>query len=202
MSNSGDTYLTIAKPSEGLYKEKGSKFIAYAHKVYSDEEVKDILNKIKKDHPQARHVCYAYRLGIDGENYRYNDDGEPSGTAGKPIYGQLLSFNVTNVLIAVVRYFGGTKLGVGGLITAYKEAAKNALESAEIIEETAKRKLTFTFHYGKMSDVMNFLKRNDLEFTQDFSEIPKITVHIRLSDYKRIKQELININTIELIDNQ
>ena len=187
MSETQDTYFTIAQPSEGLYKEKGSKFIAYADKVYSEDEIKNILEKIRKDHPQSRHVCYAYRLGISGNNYRHNDDGEPSGTAGKPIYGQLLSFNVTNVLVAVVRYFGGTKLGVGGLITAYKEAAKDALENGGIVEETAKKTLIFSFDYGKMSDVMNFLKRNHLDFEQEFNEIPQIKVHIRLKDYKNIK---------------
>ncbi len=197
-----DTYLTVAQPSEGLYKEKGSKFMAYAVEVKDEDEVKEHLQRIRQQHSQARHVCYAYRLGISGETYRYNDDGEPSGTAGKPIFGQLLSFNVTYILIAVVRYFGGTKLGVGGLITAYKEAAKDALLSANIIEKTATRTIDFTFDYAKMNEVMRFLKQHRLDFEQHFNETPRIVAHIRLCDAEQIITRLANIESIKISSNK
>jgi len=197
-----DTYLTIARPSEGLYKEKGSKFIAYAFEVRDENDVKRQLEEIRRQHPQARHVCYAYRLGISGETYRYNDDGEPSGTAGKPIFGQLLSFNVTYILIAVVRYFGGTKLGVGGLIAAYKEAAKDALLSANIVEKIVTRTIDFTFDYAKMNDVMRFLKQHQLDFEQYFDETPRIVAHIRLCDAEQITAKLANIESIKISSNK
>jgi len=128
-----DTYNTIEESSEGLYKDKGSKFISYAFHVVDVDQVKEIIQQIKKEHFSARHHCYAYRLGFSGEHYRVNDDGEPSGTAGKPIYGQLLSHELTNVLIIVVRYFGGTLLGVSGLINAYKSAALDVIVNSNIV---------------------------------------------------------------------
>ena len=132
-----DTYKTLALPSEEvLYKEKNSKFFGYAFPVTTEEEVKEILEKLRKDHFSARHWCYAYQIGIEKIQYRANDDGEPNNSAGMPIYGQILSFDVTNVLIVVVRYYGGIKLGVGGLITAYKTVAQMTLEQSEIIEKT------------------------------------------------------------------
>ena len=131
-----DTYNTITAASEGLFTDRGSKFIAYAFPIKSEEEIKEYLEEIKKEHWKARHHCYAWRLGIDGNTYRANDDGEPSGTAGKPILGQLDSFEITDTLVVVVRYFGGTKLGVGGLINAYKSAAIDALQQVEIISKT------------------------------------------------------------------
>lgn len=151
------TYKTISKQAEGLYKEKGSKFIGYAARVENEEEAKSFLEQIKKEHPTARHHCYAYRFGATGEVYRANDDGEPGNTAGKPIHGQLLSFDVSDVMVIVVRYFGGTKLGASGLITAYKSAAYDALNNAEIIEITEQVKFTVAFNYALTGEVMRFL---------------------------------------------
>jgi uncharacterized YigZ family protein len=130
-----DTYLTIAATSLGEFKEKGSKFLAYAYFVSNESDIKEKLDLLKKEHFKATHHCYAYRLGTDGKNYRANDDGEPSGTAGRPILGQIDSFGLTNLLIVVVRYYGGTKLGTSGLINAYRESAKEALSNAEKIEK-------------------------------------------------------------------
>lgn len=151
------TYKTINKASTGIYKEKGSKFIGYAERIENEEEAKVFLESIKKEHPTARHHCYAYRFGATGELYRTNDDGEPSSTAGKPILGQLLSFDVSDVMLIVVRYFGGTKLGASGLISAYKNAAVDALNNAEMIEITEQIKYTVVFNYALTGEVMRFL---------------------------------------------
>lgn len=151
------TYKTIRKDAEGLYKAKGSKFIAYASRVENEEEAKTFLERIKKEHNTARHHCYAYRFGADGAVYRSNDDGEPSSTAGKPILGQLLSFEVSDVMVIVVRYFGGTKLGASGLITAYKSGAADALNNANIIEVTEQTKFKVEFNYALTGEVMRFL---------------------------------------------
>ena len=131
-----DIYKTLNSPSEGLYKEKGSKFLAFAFPVYDETEIRNLIAEIKKQYYDARHHCYAWQLGLDKSNFRANDDGEPSGTAGKPIYGQILSHQLTNVLIIVVRYFGGIKLGTGGLVAAYKTAAADAIAHSEIIDKT------------------------------------------------------------------
>ena len=134
-----DTYKTIEKPSEGLFKDKGSKFISFAFPVDNEEEIKEIVQSIKKEHHSARHHCYAWRLGADQLLFRANDDGEPSSTAGKPILGQIQSFDLTNILIVVVRYFGGTLLGVSGLINAYRNAALDAINQAEIVEKLVEK---------------------------------------------------------------
>ena len=149
--DAGDSYLTIASASEAVYKEKSSKFLAYAYPVKSEEEIHGILDELHKRYYDATHHCYAWRLGPHGESYRANDDGEPSGTAGRPILGQLLSNELTDCLIVVVRYFGGTKLGVPGLIAAYKESAAAAIEAAEIIERTVDRIITVRFSYLAMN---------------------------------------------------
>lgn len=159
-----DTYFTIEEKVEGLYKEKGSRFISLAFPVSKEDEVKEILKDIKKEYYDARHHCYAYILGYDKSAYRMNDDGEPSSTAGKPIYGQLLSNDLTNILVVVVRYFGGTKLGVSGLIQAYKQAALDALNNAKIIEKTVDEIYSISFDYVLMNDVMKVLK--DFEVIQ------------------------------------
>ena len=164
-----NTYKTVSGISESLYKEKGSKFIAYAVPCETEDEAKIHLEEWRKQHHQARHVCYAYRFGISGDVYRANDDGEPSNSAGQPILGQILSFELTNILIGVVRYFGGTKLGVGGLITAYKTAAKEALEAATIIEKEVLLHLNFEFTYEEMPSIMSILKQaNTTIKTQQF----------------------------------
>ncbi len=158
-----DTYKTIKDSSQGIYKEKGSKFIAYAMPVNSREQIKEYLADIKKSNHSARHYCFAWVIGYNREDYRINDDGEPSGTAGKPIYGQILSKNITNVLIVVVRYFGGVKLGKGGLINAYRKAAAEALKNAVIITKTIRETYRLHFEYPLMSDVMKIFNEHDIE---------------------------------------
>ena len=166
-----DTYQTIAAPSIGEFKEKGSKFIAFAYFVSDEIEIKEKLDLLKKEHFKATHHCYAYRLGTDGKNYRANDDGEPSGTAGRPILGQIDSFGLTNLLIVVVRYYGGTKLGTSGLINAYREAAKLALENSIKIEKIIESQIDFSVPYLKMNEVMQFLKQYEIELvTNDYSD--------------------------------
>ncbi|MDR0789923.1 MAG: YigZ family protein [Bacteroidales bacterium] len=153
-----DTYLTLQSPSTGLYKEKGSKFLAFAFPVESEDEIKQRLSEIKKKYFDARHHCYAYALGYKREIFRMNDDGEPSSTGGKPIYGQILSNNLTNVLIIVVRYFGGVKLGVSGLIQAYKLATVDCLAAASVIEKIIEDTFVIIFDYEAMNLVMKILK--------------------------------------------
>ena len=156
-------YKTISQPSEGFYKEKGSKFIAIAFPVFSEEEFKNELANIKNRFHDARHHCYAYRIGIETVIERYNDDGEPSGTAGKPILGQIHSFELVNTAIVVIRYFGGTKLGTGGLITAYKTAAADALKNAEIITKHLKDEYVLSFNYDILGEVLALLKKYKVE---------------------------------------
>ena len=174
-----DTYFTIKTPTEGAFKDRGSKFIAYAFPVSKEADWQQRLTEVKKLHPKARHWCYAYRLGMDGNNFRTNDDGEPSGTAGKPILGRIDSFGLVNVLVVVVRYFGGTLLGASGLINAYKEATKTALEKGEIIEKVVTAIYQFTFEYSIMSEVMNAIKKQKVEMVhQDFGNIGVVQVAI------------------------
>lgn len=195
------TYKTILKKSEGIYKEKGSKFIGYAFPVSNIIKVKKCIEELRKEHSSARHFCYAYRIGVgNNEEYRFNDDGEPSSSAGKPIYGQILSTEITNVLIVVVRYFGGTKLGVGGLITAYKEGAKEALLSNQIVEKEITKELTIKFGYDNMSEVMIVVNRNSLEFTeQDFSATCSITFNVTLKDYKDIVSQFEQLRDVVIV---
>lgn len=177
-----DTYKTIAGPSEGIYSEKRSKFIAYAFPVTSEQEVKQRLAEIQKKHWDARHHCYAYILGPNKEAYRMNDNGEPSGTAGRPIHGQLLSKDLTDILLIVVRYFGGIKLGVSGLQNAYKVAAKEALDNAKIIEKTVQEKYRVTFEYLHMNEVMQILKNPEITIVDRQSDMQCVyTIMVRLS---------------------
>lgn len=158
-----EKYLTVSKSVESIYKEKGSKFLSFLYPVTSVEEVKEYLTQLKKKYYDATHHCYAYIIGYDKETFRMNDDGEPSSTAGKPIYGQLQSNDLTNVLLVVVRYFGGTKLGVSGLIKAYKESSAECIALAEIVEKQVKHKYNIYFAYEDMNVVMNILKQNNAE---------------------------------------
>jgi uncharacterized YigZ family protein len=175
-----DTYKTVSGKSEGLYKEKGSKFIALAYPVTSEDEVKVILASLRKEYHDARHHCYSYIIGFKGEHWRANDDGEPSGTAGRPIHGQIQSFNLTNTLIVVIRYFGGTKLGVSGLINAYKTSAADALNNAQIVVNTVKDIYKITFGYLAMNDIMKLVKEENLGLMeQNFDTSCFITVGIR-----------------------
>ncbi|MBU0486750.1 MAG: YigZ family protein [Bacteroidetes bacterium] len=161
MSLFEDTYITIESKAEGNFRDRGSKFLAFAFPVSNEEEVKEKLAELRKEYHDARHHCYAYRLGHDKSAWRINDDGEPSGTAGRPIYGQLLSNDLTNVLVVVVRYFGGTKLGVSGLINAYKTATADALSNATVIEKTVNERYNIQFEYPVMNEVMRLLKEFD-----------------------------------------
>jgi uncharacterized YigZ family protein len=167
-----DTYKTIEAPTEeALYKEKNSKFIGLAFPVQTEEEVKTILTQVKKEHFGARHWCYAYQIGVEKKQYRANDDGEPNNSAGMPIFGQITSFDVTQVLVVVVRYYGGIKLGVGGLISAYKTAAQLALEQAKIIEKTINSHFTILFEYKDMNKIMRIIKEKNLEIVSQKMEL-------------------------------
>ena len=164
-----DTYLTLEYPSQGIYKDKGSKFIALAWPVQSEDQIDEIITSVKKEYYDARHHCYAWILGQSGDHYRVNDDGEPSGTAGKPIFGQLNSAGLSNVLIIVVRYFGGIKLGVRGLINAYKGAAMDAIQNASLITQILHDHFLINFDYLVMNDVMKVMKEYDLsQFNHNF----------------------------------
>jgi len=183
-----DTYKTILKASEEvLFKEKGSKFFGYAFPVSSEEGVKEHLENLKKQHHTARHFCYAWQLGKSYESYRANDDGEPSNSAGMPIYGQLQSFDVTNALVVVVRYFGGTKLGVGGLIQAYKTTAQMALETCKIVERTINETFLLKFEYPEMNTVMRIIKDEDLNLVNQKMELScEFEIAVRKKDAERI----------------
>ncbi len=189
-----DIYYTIEKESQGYFKDKGSKFFAFAYPMKSEEEAKEILAKLRKEHHSARHYCYAWQLGTKEITYRANDDGEPSSTAGKPIHGQLQSFNVTNILLVVVRYFGGTLLGTSGLINAYRNAAADALNNAEIIQKIIEKDIRLDFTYNELAEVMNVIKHENLTIiTTKFEEKCNLTFAVRLCDYERVKLIFDNI---------
>ena len=199
-----DQYKTLAEDSQGEFKDRGSKFIAYAFPVYSENEWQSSLEAVKKEHFKARHHCYAYRIGLDQNNFRANDDGEPSGTAGRPILGQIDSFGLTNVFIVVVRYFGGTKLGTSGLINAYRTAAQEALNQAVIIEKTVEDIYQINFDYALMSEVMNAVKKLELEIlSQTFENDGLLEIAIaqsKVEDTIRQLRALIAKVRIEEID--
>jgi uncharacterized YigZ family protein len=190
-------FLTIKSPAEGLYKEKASKFLAYAFPVQTEEQVKEHLAEMKKLHPKANHVCYAFRLGAMGAHYRASDAGEPSGTAGAPILGQLRSHNLTDILLVVVRYFGGTKLGVSGLIQAYKESAAEALKNAEIVKDFEKCRVTISIAYQYLNSLMNFVKTNNVSILEQDSEADKciITLSFRSEEKEGIEEQLKKLKT-------
>ncbi|MGG8495029.1 IMPACT family protein [Tenacibaculum sp. TC6] len=167
-----DTYKTITKPSEEtLFKDRNSKFYGYAFPVSSEDDIKECLEQLRKIHHTARHHCYAWQLGTETLRFRANDDGEPNNSAGQPIYGQIQAFDVTNVLVVSVRYFGGTKLGVGGLINAYKNSAQLALEASEIIEKTIDKQFKITFGYDMMNKVMRIIKERNIEIVSQKLEL-------------------------------
>lgn len=186
-----DTYKTISKPSkEVLFKDRSSKFFGYAFPVLSEEQISKFINQLKKDHYNARHWCYAWQLGKEYEKYRANDDGEPSNSAGMPIYGQLQSFHITNVLVVIVRYFGGTKLGVGGLIQAYKTTAKMALENSDVVVQTINKSFILKYEYAEMNTVMRIIKDEKLSITdQKMGLNCEITISVR----KKNAQHIFNI---------
>lgn len=194
-----DTYRTLAAPSEGLYKEKGSKFLAFAYPVRTIDEVKGHLERLRKDYFDARHHCYAYILGPRKDAFRANDDGEPSGTGGRPIHGQLLSADLTDTLVVVVRYFGGILLGASGLANAYKTAARDAIDHATIVERTIDCRYRLSFAYEAMNDVMRILKDFDLKPEQPQYDLQcSLEVGIRQSLSVRFYDAVQNLRTVKI----
>ena len=194
-----DTYHTIAAPTTGLYREKGSKFIAYAFEVATEAAVKQRLEEVRQEHLKARHYCYAYRLGLDGQQFRANDDGEPSGTAGRPILGQIDSFGLTHVLVVVVRYFGGTKLGTSGLKRAYKSSAADALDQAIPEARIVEQAFELVFGYAQTSAVMNYLKKEGYAIVQaTYEEETQLLVRVRRNDVPRFTQAIQDLEGVAL----
>lgn len=194
-----DVYKTIASPAEGLYVEKRSKFIAIALPVTTIEEIKSHIEILQKKYYDARHVCYAYMLGHERKDFRANDNGEPSGTAGKPILGQINSNELTDILIVVVRYFGGIKLGTSGLIVAYKAAAAEAIAHAAIIEKTVDETIDFAFEYPFMNDVMRIVKEEEPAIEQQGYDMDCIMrLRIRQSKMERLKERLLKVETLRI----
>jgi uncharacterized YigZ family protein len=186
-----DTYLTIEQPAEALFKDKGSKFIGLAYPVQNEQQVKEILQSLKKENHTANHHCYAYRLGADKLTFRANDDGEPSNTAGKPILGQIQSNDLTDILIVVVRYFGGTLLGVSGLINAYKTSAAEVIKATTIIEKQILFSYTIHFPFEQLNDVMKILKQSDSKITaQEFDNNCRISFNIRKASSEACEEKL------------
>lgn len=195
-----DLYNTIEKPSaETLFKEKGSKFFGYAFPVLKEDDVKACIDALKKKHHAARHFCYAYQIGIETTYYRANDDGEPNNSAGLPIYGQIQSFKVTNILIVSVRYFGGTKLGVGGLISAYKTSAQITLEASEIIEKTIDVHFQLTFNYDLMNTVMRIIKDQNIHVLHQKLEMDcQYLIAVRKKDAPNIFEFFKKLYKVEI----
>lgn len=192
-----DVYKTITTLAEGIYTEKKSKFIAVALPVKTVEEIKEQVDRYQKKYYDARHVCYAYMLGHERNVFRSNDNGEPSGTAGKPILGQINSNGLTNILIIVVRYFGGIKLGTSGLIVAYKAAAAEAIANAQIVEETVDEVITVFFEYPFMNDVMRIVKEEEPEILkQEYDMDCSMTLRIRMSAMPKLKARLEKVETL------
>ncbi len=194
-----DTYRTIIAPTEGIYKEKGSKFLSFAIPVSSVDEVKEIVKNYRKDYYDSRHVCYAYMLGAERKEFRANDDGEPSGTAGRPILGQINSRELTNILVIVVRYFGGILLGTGGLVVAYKEATTDALNQAEVIEKTVDETIAILFDYVLMNEVMRIIKDTNAQISsQSFENQCEMQLSIRKQDAGLLSAKLAKIYGLQI----
>ena len=195
-----DTYRSIARRSEGLFKDNGSRFIALAYPVETEEQVKEIVSSLRKEYHDARHHCYAYRLGLDGEKFRSNDDGEPSGSAGRPILGQIDSLGLSDVLIVVVRYFGGIKLGIPGLIRAYKSSSADALANAEIVEKIAGKQFRISFDYLEMNSVKKVLKDLGIPtFDEEYSQQCSLRARVRLSSEEEFLRRIAPAAKIEPI---
>jgi uncharacterized YigZ family protein len=199
-----DTYKTLAAPSEAvLYKEKNSKFFGYAFPITSEDDVKPLLDDLRKQHHSARHWCYAFQTGTDKVYFRANDDGEPNNSAGMPIYGQIQSFEVTNVLVIVVRYFGGVKLGVGGLIAAYKTAAQMALEVSDIVEKTIDIHYLIRFDYKNMNKVMRVIKEKNLDIISQKMEMScEIEIATRKKNAEMIFDIFSNLYEVEILEKE
>ncbi len=194
-----DTYKTIEAPSQAIFKDRGSKFLAYAYPFSNKEGLKEILQNLKKEHLKAVHFCFAYRLGQQGETFRANDDGEPSGSAGKPILGQIDSLGLTEVLVVVVRYFGGTLLGVPGLINAYKNASLLSLEAATQIEKPILKSLTVAFDYPLLGDVMNLIKQFDaVILQQELTLFCKVSAAVLQNQFPIFQQKMSDIYGVKI----
>ena len=194
-----DTYKTIIAPTEGIYKEKGSKFLSFAIPVSSADEVKEIVKNYRKEYYDSRHVCYAYMLGADRKEFRANDDGEPSGTAGRPILGQINSRELTNILVIVVRYFGGILLGTGGLVVAYKEATTDALDQGEVVEKTVDETISIVFDYVLMNEVMRIIKDTNAQISsQNFEDQCTMQLSIRKQDAGLLSAKLAKIYGLQI----
>jgi uncharacterized YigZ family protein len=200
-SHSEDTFLTFANESTGLFKDRSSKFFYYSFAVIDEEEIKSHLKDLRKKHFDARHHCYAWNLGTDGMNYRANDDGEPNHSAGDPILGQIRSHQLTNILIVVVRYFGGTKLGISGLINAYKTSAALAIEENKIVEQLITSKIKIHFPYADLNEVMKLVKTFDLIIlSQEMSLDCKMILEVRLGLENQIRDSLQDILPLTILD--
>ncbi|MDH3381797.1 MAG: YigZ family protein [Flavobacteriaceae bacterium] len=204
MEHQIDFYKTISNPSEGLiYKEKGSKFLGFAFPISDEEDVKLHLTTLKKQHHSARHWCYAWQISVENPQYRVNDDGEPHNSAGQPIYGQIQSFNLTNILVVVVRYFGGTKLGVGGLISAYKTAAQYAIEASEIVDKLIEINFKIIIDYQNLNKIMRFIKEHQLNIIGQNMDIDcELILSIRKSEFEKYNllfSELHFLKSVEQI---
>ena len=195
-----DTYSSIASRSDGLFKDNGSRFIAQAYPVGSEEQVKDIVDHIKKEYHDARHHCYAYRIGLDGSVWRANDDGEPSGSAGRPILGQIDSAGLSDVLVVVIRYFGGIKLGIPGLIRAYRTSTADALANATVVEKVAGNDYKVTFPYLSMNSVMKVAKDLSLpQRDQSFAEECSMVLRVRLSQEADFLERISGIDGLDVV---
>ena len=196
-----DTYKTITNPSkEAIFKYKGSKFLGFAFHLQHENQVKEIVDRLKKDHYKARHWCYAWQLGTEAIQFRINDDGEPNNSAGQPIYGQILSKELTNVLVVVVRYFGGIKLGVGGLVNAYKTAAQLALESSHITTKTIDDHFKLLFEYSIMNKVMRIIKENNVAIVSQKMELKcEFEISIRKKESLKVKTALDDLRHVLII---
>jgi uncharacterized YigZ family protein len=197
MTNS-DTYKTLKDPSTGLYKEKGSKFLGFAFPVSDEQEIREILLKLRKEHHSARHHCFAWRLGTENEEYRINDDGEPSGTAGRPIFNQIKSNELTNILIVVIRYFGGILLGTSGLTNAYKQAASDAIQQGEIIEKVVEDLIEVHFDYQAMNEYMHIVKEMQLkQLKSDFQLECSAVLSVRQSLTELVLEKLNSVEKLK-----
>lgn len=196
-----NTYKTLSAPCEAEFKDKGSRFIAYAYPVLTADEVKNIVEKLRHEHHKARHWCYAYRLGTDGNQFRANDDGEPSGSAGRPILGQIDSFELTDCLVVVVRYFGGTLLGVSGLIHAYKTSTQMALQAAQIIEKNIEKTVCLRCDYPHLNDALRIAKNHHAQIVaQDLQLDCRLTVRVPLADYAAALAAWQHTRVIDVLD--
>lgn len=194
-----DKYLTIKTPAEGIYKEKGSKFLSFAYPVYNEKQIKEYQKILKKKYYDARHHVYAFRLGADLKTYRCSDDGEPSNSSGPPVLGQIKAYGLTNILIVVVRYFGGVKLGVSGLINAYKTAAANAIENTSIVEKFEEEQFNIFFDYKNMNDVMKVIKtEKPKQLNQVFENTCSIELSVRKTLALQLKNKLLKIEGLIL----